>query len=225
MRRATGLRLADFAELTGSMRQPERARLWAVARMLFLTPQTLLSDIAAGICPAETVVCVVVDEAHKATGNHAYVQVVRQLTKLSGGFRVLALSATPGGTLERIQEVRNQPAHLATRGSNPCLLPALAPQVVTNLRISRLEARDETSVDVVGCLNERAHEVLVLPLTHAVAEARDAVGKVSGANPNPNPNPNPNRNPNRHRNRNPNPNYAHRPLLRLLPWLPELRPK
>ena len=154
VRHATGMRLSSFAELTGSMKQPQRAALWSSASMLFLTPQTLYNDLLNGTCPAQQVVCLVVDEAHKATGNHSYTQVVKKLTQLSGGFRLLALSATPGQTLERIQEV------------------------VTNLRISRLEARDETSIDVVGCLHERKQETVVLPLEDGVAAARDAVGRV-----------------------------------------------
>ena len=154
VRRSVGLPLAAFAELTGHMKAEVRARAWREARMLFLTPQTLVNDLQNGICPAEEIVCVVVDEAHKASGNHAYTQAVQMLTIRSGGFRVLALSATPGQTLEKIQEV------------------------VTNLRITRLEARDETSIDVMGCLNARVQETLRLALEGDVAAARDAVGRV-----------------------------------------------
>ena len=32
-----------------------------------------------GICPLEDIVCVVVDEAHRATGQYSYVPVVRQV--------------------------------------------------------------------------------------------------------------------------------------------------
>ena len=107
-----------------------------------------------GVCPAHEIVCVVIDEAHKATGNHAYVQVASMLSRRSGGFRILALSATPGQNVEKIQEV------------------------VTKLRIHRLEARDETSIDVMGCINERVQHTLKLPLEGDVAKARDAVGRV-----------------------------------------------
>ena len=46
----------------------------------------------------------VIDEAHKATGQHAYVQAVRMLRERSGGFRVLALSATPGRDPMAVQQ-------------------------------------------------------------------------------------------------------------------------
>ena len=45
-----------------------------------------------------------IDEAHKATGQHAYVQAVRMLRERSGGFRVLALSATPGRDPMAVQQ-------------------------------------------------------------------------------------------------------------------------
>ena len=38
--------------------------------------QIVQNDLGRGMCPAAEVVLVVVDEAHKATGNHAYCQVV-----------------------------------------------------------------------------------------------------------------------------------------------------
>ena len=40
------------------------------------------------------------------------------------------------------------------------------------------QARDETSIDVMGCLNERLQEVRKLPLVGECAAARDAVGRV-----------------------------------------------
>ena len=47
-------------------------------------------------CPCEQIVCLVIDEAHRATGNYAFVTVVKEVSAGSQNFRVLALSATPG---------------------------------------------------------------------------------------------------------------------------------
>jgi hypothetical protein len=74
VRRVIGVPLCDFAELTGSMKVEERRAAWLRARLLFLTPQTLQNDLESGSCPAHEIVCLVVDEAHKATGQHAYVK-------------------------------------------------------------------------------------------------------------------------------------------------------
>lgn len=58
------------------------------------------------------------DEAHRATGNYAYVNIVKNLDKQNIGYRIIGLSATPGNTLEQIQEV------------------------MTNLHINRMEVKD-----------------------------------------------------------------------------------
>lgn len=58
----------------------ERRRAWEEKRVFFLTPQVLTNDLSRGTCPAQQVKCVVVDEAHKALGNHAYCQVLQQIT-------------------------------------------------------------------------------------------------------------------------------------------------
>lgn len=63
-------------ELTGTISPQQRASLWSGPhRAFFLTPQVISNDLASGICPATSIRCIVIDEAHKATGNHAYCQV------------------------------------------------------------------------------------------------------------------------------------------------------
>ena len=62
-----------------------------------------------GTCPVELIVCVVVDEAHRAVGNFAYVDIVKRLNQRNVLYRMLALSATPGSDTNKIQEVRDAP--------------------------------------------------------------------------------------------------------------------
>ncbi|EOD15308.1 hypothetical protein EMIHUDRAFT_211457 [Emiliania huxleyi CCMP1516] len=150
VRKSVGLPRELCAELTGQMAAEDRRRVWRFARFLFLTAQTFVNDLKTGVCPGEDVVCLVVDEAHKATSNHSYVQAARLLGRRSAGFRVLALSATPGSNAERMQEV------------------------VSNLRISRIEARDEQSVDVVGCLKSRQMDKVVVQPTAEYLAGRAA---------------------------------------------------
>ena len=57
------------------MGPPKREKAWQEKRVFFLTPQVLTNDLSRGSCPAEDVKCLVIDEAHKALGNHAYCQV------------------------------------------------------------------------------------------------------------------------------------------------------
>lgn len=57
------------------MAPTERGKVWTGKRVFFLTPQVIMNDLSRGTCPAVDVRCLVIDEAHKATGNHAYCQV------------------------------------------------------------------------------------------------------------------------------------------------------
>ena len=64
------------------------------------------------------------DEAHKGKGNYAYAQIIRELMHKNPHFRVLALTATPGGKPEDVQELCDA------------------------LHISHIEIRDEFSPDL-----------------------------------------------------------------------------
>jgi Fanconi anemia group M protein len=88
---------AATAVLTGKLSPSQRDKIWSSRRAFFCTPQTVQKDLEQGICPAQRVVAVVLDEAHKASGDYAYVKVVESLEQAGAKFRVLGLSATPGG--------------------------------------------------------------------------------------------------------------------------------
>jgi len=64
------------------------------------------------------------DEAHKGKGDYAYAQIIRELMNKNPHFRVLALTATPGGKPEAVQEICD------------------------SLHISHIEIRDERSSDL-----------------------------------------------------------------------------
>ena len=73
---------------------------------------------------ATKIVCLVIDEAHRASGNYAYCNVIKQLEELDLGFRILSLSATPVSKIENLQTV------------------------VTSLRCSMFEVRDEDDDEI-----------------------------------------------------------------------------
>ncbi|XP_050988741.1 Fanconi anemia group M protein isoform X2 [Labeo rohita] len=134
-----GIPQEHMAELTGSTAAQQRRELWRSKRVFFLTPQVMVNDLTRNTCPAAHVKCVVIDEAHKATGNHAYCQVIRELSNQTQQFRVLALSATPGGDVKAVQ------------------------QVISNLLISHIELRSEDSPDVQTHVHQRSLEKIVVP--------------------------------------------------------------
>lgn len=119
-----GIPQDQTAELTGESKTEKRRDLWRSKHVFFATPQTVQNDIKSGICPAHLVSCVVLDEAHKATGNYAYTHVVDKIYKVNKSFRILALTATPGSTMDAVQNVVNK------------------------LHISKIEIRTEESMDI-----------------------------------------------------------------------------
>lgn len=129
-----------MAELTGTVPGSERQQLWESRRIFFCTPQVFENDLESGRCPAREVVCLVLDEAHKAQGDYAYVNVVRKIAAQTDRFRVLALTATPGSDRAKIQ------------------------RVITNLRIAHVEVRHEDDPCLRRYMHAREMEtVLVRP--------------------------------------------------------------
>ena len=66
----------------------------------------------------------VIDEAHRATGNYAYCKIIQQIETANVGFRIVSLSATPVSKIENMQAI------------------------VESLRVSKFEVRDEEDDEV-----------------------------------------------------------------------------
>lgn len=121
--------------LTGGASPGIRAEEWKSKRVFFMTPQTLINDLKTGIADPKRIVLLVVDEAHRATGAYAYVEVVKFLRRYNNSFRVLALTATPGSTVESVQAV------------------------IDGLDIARVEIRTENSIDIRDYVHDRNIEI------------------------------------------------------------------
>ncbi len=91
--------------LEGSISADKRAALWKEHRVIFCTPQTAVNDLTSTRFNPRSIVCVVIDEAHKATGSYAYATFMEEIWRIHQQFRVLALSATPGTDIKKIENV------------------------------------------------------------------------------------------------------------------------
>jgi hypothetical protein len=100
-----GIPQGESIELTGQTNPSLRAIAWATKRIIYCTPQTAENDLAKGRVDPRDITCVVVDEAHRASGDYAYCGVIRYLMSRNPHFRVLALTATPGANAEAVQSV------------------------------------------------------------------------------------------------------------------------
>jgi hypothetical protein len=65
-----GIPLKDAVELTGKDLPERRAEAWHKRRVFYCTPQTVKNDLFKGRLDPSDIVLMVVDEAHKATGDY-----------------------------------------------------------------------------------------------------------------------------------------------------------
>ncbi|HTP55271.1 MAG TPA: helicase-related protein [Thermoplasmata archaeon] len=113
--------------LTGAIPPDRRAELLRPPQVVVATPQVIANDLVEGQFPLPSFSLLIVDEAHRAVGDYPYVAIGRA-NREGPRARVLAMTASPGGSLARIQEVW------------------------ANLGIERFEYRTELSPDVAPYL-------------------------------------------------------------------------
>lgn len=95
-----GLNVPTASECAGSM----LAALGASPEVqtLYFGPTHVVCPVA-GILDERRVVCLVVDECHRSTGNYATVKAVKMMKKQNIKFRVVGLTATPGRSRQVVQ--------------------------------------------------------------------------------------------------------------------------
>jgi len=125
--------------LTGAIPPDRRAALLHPPQVIVATPQVVANDLKDGQFPLDTLSLIVFDEAHRAVGDYPYA-VIGKANREGPRARVLAMTASPGGNLARIQEVW---AHLG---------------------IERFEYRTEQSPDVAPYLHGIGVETVTVPV-------------------------------------------------------------
>ncbi|CAE7051632.1 unnamed protein product [Rhizoctonia solani] len=141
----------DAIELTGTVTKNLRRRAWEEKRVFYMTPQTFYNDLKDGTCNAEDIVLVVIDEAHRATGSYAYVTIVHYLMARNPHHRILALSATPGKNSETVQAI------------------------VDGLHISRIEIRDENSMDLQKYIFKKHTDIQVVVMSDGIKNIKESL--------------------------------------------------
>jgi len=115
----------DFALLTGKVPPERREFVWrGGARIVMATPEVVRNDALEGRLDLSSFDLLIFDEAHRAVGEYAYVRIADEYFSRSQFPLVLGMTASPGSTAERILAV------------------------CRNLRIERIEYRDEDDPDV-----------------------------------------------------------------------------
>ena len=95
----------ELLVFSGEVNAKQRPDLWAQAKIIFSTPQTIKNDIISGRIKLNDVSLVVFDEAHRAVGDYSYVFLAKTYLKQAFDARILGLTASPGTSEDKINEV------------------------------------------------------------------------------------------------------------------------
>ncbi len=116
--------------ITGEVNPTKREELWNQSQIAFMTPQVLQNDLLTSRYGMENVSLLVVDEAHRAVGEYAYVFIASQYLKTAKPTLLLALTASPSSDVDKVREIVNnlgiENIELRTRDS-PDVAPYLPP--------------------------------------------------------------------------------------------------
>lgn len=140
--------------ITGEVNPKKRQQLWQEIQIAFMTPQVLQNDLLAGRYDLKDVSLLVVDEAHRAVGEYAYVFIAGQYFKTAQSPLLLALTASPGSEIEKIREI------------------------VKNLGITNIELRTRESPDVAPYLPPVEFEWLEIQLPEQFKEVGQALRRA-----------------------------------------------
>ncbi len=128
----------SIARMTGSIPPAKRKGSWEEHRIVVATPQVVRNDAIKGILDLSKVSILVVDEAHRATGNAAVAQVGDLLIEANEKATILGATASPGWNESAVEEVCER-LHLEgihVRGSDePMLKPYASNLDVEEIRV------------------------------------------------------------------------------------------
>ena len=143
--------------LTGAVTPERRAQLLALPQIVVATPQVVANDLLHEEMTLDPFSLLVFDEAHRAVGDYPYVVIGR--TNAAGpNARVLAMTASPGASPRRIEEVWY------------------------NLQLDHFEYRTEHSADVLPYIHSIGVETVEVPVPaevqHFAVLLRTIVGRA-----------------------------------------------
>ena len=153
-RKAINLPETEFALVTGMVKPEKRRELYRKARLIFATPQTIRNDLERGEIDLSDFSLVVFDEAHHSIGDYAYPYIAKEYLKVAKNPRILGLTASPGGTKEKIREIMG------------------------NLGINRVEIRTESDADVEPWVKKKRVEWVYVELPEKFTEVGKRLRKA-----------------------------------------------
>ncbi len=138
----------DFGMVTGMVKPPKRQEIYKEKKLIFATPQTVEKDLEKGRLSMRDFSLLVIDEAHHSIGRYAYPYVSKRYREEADNPRILALTASPGGTREKIEEI------------------------CKNMGVEAVEIRTEQDRDVIPYIKEKKVEWVEVNLPESFERIR-----------------------------------------------------
>ncbi|NOZ80281.1 MAG: DEAD/DEAH box helicase [DPANN group archaeon] len=143
--------LTRIVMFTGNTPPETRKLMWQDAQVIASTPQGLENDIISRRINLQDVSLLVLDEAHRAVGDYAYVWIAQQYQQTADFPLLLALTASPGSDKEKIQEI------------------------IDNLRVENIEIRSEDDPDIKPYIQDVEVRYISVDLPDDFKQARTSL--------------------------------------------------
>lgn len=145
MKKLLSLNENEITKFTGEVDNEDRLIKWVSSKVVVSTPQVVSNDLRNGTVDISKFGIIVFDEAHRATGNYAYVHVASSYLEARKRL-ILAITASPGGDRKKFDEVTKA------------------------LGIEKVLIKDENSPDVKKYVNEIKLNVVKIRLPKSVTD-------------------------------------------------------
>ncbi|MHA1372914.1 MAG: DEAD/DEAH box helicase [Promethearchaeota archaeon] len=146
--------------LTGKNPSEQRPRLFEEHKILFYTPQTLRNDLVAKRYDLKNTCLIIFDEAHHASGDYPYGLISDTYHDQNADGTILALTASPGSSKERIDElcqllhIDKTNVHVRTRKDED-VKSYLKPMNIFKIGVEMTELMEEARLIINRLVEER----------------------------------------------------------------------
>jgi len=150
----TNINESEILLLTGILPGEKRKELWKDARVIVATPQTIQKDLEKFRLNLKDFSMLCIDEAHRSRENFANTHVTRYYFEQSINPRVIALTASPGGTLDKIKDI------------------------MKNLNLDAVEIRSDRDRDVKKYVQKREIEIIEVELQEELKNLHSKIKNI-----------------------------------------------
>ncbi len=139
------------SSITGETEPERRSEIWKSSRIVVATPQVIENDLLSARIDLKDTSLIIFDEAHRATGNYAYVYIAERYHKDAADPLVLGMTASPGSEAVRVADI------------------------CANLGIESIETKSESDPDVAPYVHFREIEWIRVNVPEQLQRIRNEI--------------------------------------------------